>query len=180
MPVQIDDFIGQPRRAFARDDDLLEAGAGVDAGAGAVVDAGGEVGLDLLAVVGIDDLQAGAAGLVGAFEAVFADLLGDVHVGLFADEAVVFLLGDFLAAFAAVEGDAALLVGDDDLHAVLEDDAFQHGLVFVAVGGVHADDAGPRHVFRACGLDPPKRTDHIGDEALDDASRCCGREPCRP
>ena len=60
------------RRRWRNDGDLLEAGAGLDAGAGfvtdldalagAVVDAPGEVGVDFAAVVGFDGGQAGAGG----------------------------------------------------------------------------------------------------------------------
>ena len=46
----------------------------------------------------------------------------------------------FLAGFAAMIGDAAFLVGDDDFHAVAEDGFFEHRLPRFAVGGIGADD----------------------------------------
>ena len=52
---------------------------------------------------------------------------------------MVLFFGLLGAAAFAMEGDAALLVGNHDLDAVLEDDFFEGALVFTAQFGVHAD-----------------------------------------
>src|SRR5947207_2998472 len=73
------------------DRDLLEAGAGLDVDAGlvadadafacAVVHAPGEIGIDLLSVIGFGGGEPRTGGGLGALQAVFANFLGDVHVG---------------------------------------------------------------------------------------------------
>src|SRR5262249_22210463 len=88
--------------AFAGDGALLEAGARFDdsasfigdtnALAGGIVHAPGQIGVDLAAVVCVNSGQAGAGCLFGTFQAVFAHLRGDVHVGFLGE--VTFFLDD--------------------------------------------------------------------------------------
>src|SRR5439155_21392191 len=129
----------------ADDRDLLEARARLHARAvivgsahalaGAVVDAPSQIGVDLFPIIGIEDGEPRAGGGLGALQAVLAHLRGDVHVVLAWQEPV--LLHDL--ALGAIDGavvrDAAFLVGDDDLHAVREDQFLQNFFVLIAFSG---------------------------------------------
>ena len=136
---------------FALDRDLLKRGTGFvaiadfDPGAGPVGNAGGRVNGDLGTVFGIRcDRQAAASGSLGAFEAVLADVFADVDVLFDRQEALFF--GDRALArpLAAVVGDAAFLVGDDDFDPVAEQGFADEGVVVLALGWVHAGDKGRR------------------------------------
>ena len=129
---------------------LLEAGAGFDGGAefiadgdtlaGAVVHTQRQIRVDLAAIIRLDRRQAGTGGLLGAFQAILADLRRDIHVRLFRE--IPFFLDrlPLIAAFGAVIGDAALFVGNDDFNAIGEDRFFKHAFVARAVGGAEFGD----------------------------------------
>ena len=134
--------LGQEGERFLRaeDDDFLEGGAGVELGAGGVVDAPGEVGLHFGAEIGFGESEAGAAGGAGADEAVFADVGVDVDVVPGVEKSFFADFGALIAGAAAVEGNAAFLVGDDDLDAVFEHGRFEQAAVIGAAGGIGAHD----------------------------------------
>jgi len=129
---------------LAHDGHLLEAGTGLDvvaeviadahALAGAVVDAPGQIGVNLFSVIGVDGRQSGAGGLLRAFEAVFADFARDVHEGFAREVAMLFDGLPLGAQHGAVMGDAALLVGDDDLDAIAEDGFLERSVIARALG----------------------------------------------
>ena len=123
--------VGQARERFLRadDDDFLERRAGVELGAGGVVDAPGEIGLHFASEIGLGEGQAGAAGGAGADEAMFAGVGVDVDVALRLEETFFADFGALVADAAAMEGDAAFLVGDDDLDAVFEHGRFEQAAV---------------------------------------------------
>src|SRR5690606_27495315 len=126
--------------ALADDGDLLERRTRIQPGTRPVIDAPGQVSLDLGTVIGLLDGQTRAAGLVRALQAELAHLGRDVHVRLAAHEAAAALFGALGTHAAAVIGDAAFLVGDDDLHAVTQDGALEQSFVGSALLGVDPHD----------------------------------------
>ena len=138
-------------RGLATDGDLLKGGTGFvaiadfDSGAGPVGHAGGRIDGDLGAVLGGGcDGQAAASGRLGAFEAVLADVFADIDVLFDRQEAPFFGDRALVRPLAAVVGDAAFLVGDDDFDAVAEQGFADEGVVVLALGRVHAGDKGRR------------------------------------
>lgn len=149
--------IGQVRKRFLRadDDDFLEGRAGVELGAGGVVHAPGKIGLHFASEIGLGEGQAGAAGGAGADEAMLAGVGVDVDETPGFDKSFGANLGALLAVAAAMERDAAFLVGNDDLHAVFEHGRFEQAAINGALGRIGADDL-DRFVL-----------DHRADDLLD-------------
>ena len=81
---------------------------------------------------------------MGAFEAVLADVFADIDVLFDRQEAPFFGDRALVRPLAAVVGDAAFLVGDDDFDAVAEQGFADEGVVVLALGWVHAGDKGRR------------------------------------
>ena len=79
-------------------------------------------------------------------QAIFADFLRHIHIGFLPDEAEFLLLRHFRAVPPAVKSNAAFLVRHHNFHAVLQNNAFQHAAVMIAILRMQADYAGLRFI----------------------------------